>query len=63
MIKMTKTLNSNDNVVDKIGSFMGFDNSSDSESEEDLDVEQGRRILNEVVIYSLCKGSFHGTKN
>ncbi|KAK6618367.1 hypothetical protein RUM44_002819 [Polyplax serrata] len=47
MIRMTKSLNSRDDVVGKLGSFMGFDESSDSDTEDEFDVEQGTRELDE----------------
>lgn len=48
MMKMTKTLSGNGNIDGKIGSFMGFDDTSDSDSDSNIDVEQGNKLINDV---------------
>lgn len=51
---MAKSLNLNGNDLNKIGSFIGFEDSSDSESDENVDIELGGRIFVHVnLIFKL----------
>lgn len=42
---MTKTLSGGEDIDGKIGGFMGFDDTSDSDSDGNVDVEQGKPAL------------------